>query len=57
MGMILPAASWQMREGLPVLLDALGVGEGLTRYVGGAVRDTLAARKVIDVDCATAPPT
>ncbi|WP_156678437.1 CCA tRNA nucleotidyltransferase [Sphingomonas profundi] len=54
--MILPDAAWRTREGLPALLDALGAGAGLTRYVGGAVRDTLAGREVIDIDCATVLP-
>jgi len=35
------------------LLDALGAGEGLTRYVGGAVRDDLLDLPVSDVDLAT----
>src|SRR5215218_7878369 len=35
------------------LLDALGAGEGLTRYVGGAVRDELLGLTVSDVDLAT----
>ncbi|TVV73387.1 CCA tRNA nucleotidyltransferase [Sphingomonas solaris] len=49
----LPHADWQDRAGLAPLLDALGAPGGLTRYVGGAVRDTLAGRAVVDVDCAT----
>jgi len=35
------------------LLDALGAGEGLTRYVGGAVRDDLLGLPVSDIDLAT----
>ena len=35
------------------LLDALGAGEGLTRYVGGAVRDGLLGLAVNDYDLAT----
>ena len=35
------------------LLDALGADEGLTRYVGGAVRDELLSLPVNDVDVAT----
>jgi len=35
------------------LLNALGAKEGLTRYVGGAVRDGLLALPVSDVDLAT----
>ena len=38
---------------MPSLLDALGAGEGLTRYVGGAVRDDLLSLPVNDVDLAT----
>ncbi|HWW64431.1 MAG TPA: CCA tRNA nucleotidyltransferase [Sphingomonadaceae bacterium] len=52
--MKLPPAPWQAREGLDHLLAALGGGEGLTRYVGGAVRDALAGLAVQDIDCATA---
>jgi poly(A) polymerase len=35
------------------LLDALGAQDGLTRYVGGAVRDDLLGLPVSDVDLAT----
>jgi poly(A) polymerase len=35
------------------VLDALGANEGLTRYVGGAVRDELLQLPVSDVDLAT----
>jgi poly(A) polymerase len=35
------------------LLDVLGAGEGLTRYVGGAVRDQLLELPVSDIDLAT----
>ncbi|WP_051531489.1 CCA tRNA nucleotidyltransferase [Sphingomonas sp. URHD0057] len=35
------------------VLNALGADEGLTRYVGGAVRDDLLGLKVSDVDLAT----
>jgi poly(A) polymerase len=35
------------------LLSALGAAEGLSRYVGGAVRDQLAGLPVSDVDLAT----
>lgn len=38
---------------MPALLDALGGAEGLTRYVGGAVRDDLLDLPVSDVDLAT----
>ena len=35
------------------LLEALGADEGLTRYVGGAVRDDLLHLPISDVDLAT----
>ena len=35
------------------VLDALGAGDGLTRYVGGAVRDELLDLPVSDIDLAT----
>lgn len=54
--MKLPAAPWRKREGLAALLDALGAREGLTRIVGGAVRDTLLGLDVADIDFATALP-
>jgi poly(A) polymerase len=44
---------WRGRRGMERLLDALGAGEGLTRYVGGAVRDDLLDLPVSDVDLAT----
>ena len=49
----LDAAKWRRRRGLARLLDALGGGEGLTRYVGGAVRDELLKLRVSDIDLAT----
>jgi poly(A) polymerase len=49
----LDAAKWARRRGMGRLLDALGAGEGLTRYVGGAVRDDLLCLPVSDVDLAT----
>jgi poly(A) polymerase len=55
--MKLPDADWRRRPGMGALLRALGAGEGLTRYVGGCVRDTLlegaANAAVSDVDLAT----
>lgn len=51
--MKLPAAPWQTRPGMEPLLHALGMQDGLTRYVGGCVRDTLLELKVSDVDLAT----
>ncbi|MBA3677018.1 MAG: CCA tRNA nucleotidyltransferase [Sphingosinicella sp.] len=51
--MKLPKASWQTREGMGALLEALGAGAGDTRYVGGCVRDTLLDIAVSDIDLAT----
>ena len=51
--MILPKSDWQTREGMKPLLAALGAAEGLTRFVGGSVRDTLLGLEVSDVDLAT----
>ena len=53
-GMILPE-TWK-RSGLGTLSKVLGGGEGLTRLVGGAVRDTLAGLAVKDIDFATKLP-
>jgi poly(A) polymerase len=47
------AAKWRRLRGAARLLDTLGANEGLTRYVGGAVRDELLALPVSDVDLAT----
>jgi poly(A) polymerase len=44
---------WRRRPGMGKLLKALGAGEALTRYVGGAVRDDLLGLPVSDVDLAT----
>ena len=41
------------RDGLALLVSILGSGEGETRLVGGAVRDTLAGQEVKDIDLAT----
>ncbi len=46
-------APWRKLPGMTRLLDALGAGEGLTRYVGGAIRDELLGIAVNDVDLAT----
>jgi poly(A) polymerase len=54
--MKLPKASWQTRSGMPRLLRVLGAAEGLTRFVGGCVRDTLLGLEVNDVDLATRIP-
>jgi len=47
------AVKWRRRRGMKRLLGALGADEGLTRYVGGAVRDDLFDLPVSDVDLAT----
>jgi poly(A) polymerase len=47
----LPPADWTRRDDLARLVAALGAGNA--RYVGGAVRDTLLAIPVKDVDIAT----
>jgi poly(A) polymerase len=52
----LDAAKWRKRRGMSRLLRALGAEEGLTRYVGGAVRDELLGLPVSDVDLATRLP-
>lgn len=51
--MRLDAAKWRGRRGMQPLLDALGAAEGMTRYVGGAVRDELLGLAVSDFDLAT----
>ena len=47
------AQTWRERRGMARVLDALGADEGLTRYVGGAVRDDLLHLPFSDVDLAT----
>jgi poly(A) polymerase len=47
----LPQADWTRRPELAKLVSALG--EGNLRWVGGAVRDTLLAHPVSDIDAAT----
>lgn len=51
MSTTLPPADWTCRDDLARLVAALGAGNAL--YVGGAVRDTLLAIPVKDVDIAT----
>ncbi len=51
--MKLPDAAWQRRPGMDALRRALGADGGLTRFVGGCVRDTLLGLKVSDIDLAT----
>lgn len=47
----LPQADWTKREDLAQLIAALGADN--TRYVGGAVRDSLLGKDIHDIDCAT----
>ena len=49
----LDAAKWRKRRGTARLLKALDADQGLTRYVGGAVRDDLLDLPISDVDLAT----
>ena len=53
MELTIDAAKWRRKPGMSRLLDALGASEGLTRYVGGAVRDELLHLPVSDLDLAT----
>ena len=53
MALKIHAAKWRKWRGMERLLAALGADEGLTRYVGGAVRDDLIDLRVSDVDLAT----
>lgn len=53
MALKIEASKWRRRRGMKRLLEALRADEGLTRYVGGAVRDDLLDLPVSDVDLAT----
>ena len=53
MALKIEASRWRRRRGMKRLLEALGADEGLTRYVGGAVRDDLLDLPISDVDLAT----
>jgi len=53
MDLKIDAAKWRRKRGVGRLLDALGAEKGLTRYVGGAVRDQLLNIAVSDFDLAT----
>src|SRR3954468_15767184 len=53
MGLRLDPAKWRAIRGMARVLNALGGDEGLTRCVGGAVRDELLGLPVNDVDLAT----
>ena len=56
MALTLDAAKWRAKRGMRRLLEALGADEGLTRYVGGAVRDDLLGLPISDIDLATRIP-
>lgn len=49
----LDPTKWRKIRGTARVLGALGASEGLTRYVGGAVRDDLLGLPVNDLDLAT----
>ncbi|HET8749221.1 MAG TPA: CCA tRNA nucleotidyltransferase [Sphingomicrobium sp.] len=51
--MKLDAEKWRGHRGVPRLLDALGAEAGLSRYIGGAVRDDLLGLPFSDIDLAT----
>lgn len=52
-GATLPAADWAHDPRLARLVAALTADGGAVRYVGGAVRDTIAGLAVSDIDLAT----
>ncbi len=54
--MMLPAPDWQSSEAGQALLAALDAGSGVTRLVGGAVRDALLGLTAKDIDLATQYP-
>ncbi|MDG5487073.1 CCA tRNA nucleotidyltransferase [Sphingomonas sp. BGYR3] len=49
----LPPAPWRERSGLAALTRIIGAEQGESRYVGGAVRDTILGLPVADIDIAT----
>jgi poly(A) polymerase len=51
--MRLDVAKWRQRKGVARILKALDGDAGMTRYVGGAVRDDLLGEPVSDIDFAT----
>ena len=53
MALSIDAPQWRRRRGVGRVVDALGANEGLTRYVGGAIRDVLLGINVSDIDLAT----
>ena len=56
MALTLDATKWRKKRGMKRLLAALGADQGLTRYVGGAVRDDLLGLPISDIDLATRIP-
>jgi poly(A) polymerase len=52
----LDATKWRRKRGIKRVLVALRADEGMTRYVGGAVRDDLLGLPVNDIDLATRIP-
>lgn len=52
-GGVLPDAEWRIADGLKQVVAALRDEHGGSRFVGGAVRDTLLGLAVSDVDLAT----
>ncbi|WP_066716922.1 CCA tRNA nucleotidyltransferase [Sphingomonas pituitosa] len=52
----LPETDWRHRPGLDALNRVLGAEDGLSRFVGGAVRDALLGTQVADLDIATSLP-
>ncbi|MEO6433641.1 MAG: CCA tRNA nucleotidyltransferase [Sphingomicrobium sp.] len=53
MALTIDAPKWRRKRGVARVLDALGADQGLTRYVGGAIRDDLLNHKLSDLDLAT----
>ncbi|QTD57539.1 CCA tRNA nucleotidyltransferase [Parasphingorhabdus cellanae] len=49
----MPHASWHQRQSLKDLITVLDGHKGATRFVGGAVRDTVLGLPVKDIDAAT----
>ncbi|MEN2785643.1 CCA tRNA nucleotidyltransferase [Sphingomonas qilianensis] len=53
MDRVIPAETLRERDGLAALIEALGAAQGMVRYVGGIVRDTLLGIDAADIDLAT----
>lgn len=56
MALTLDAEKWRKMQGMRRVLKALDADAGMTRYVGGAVRDELLGLPVSDIDLATRIP-